>query len=420
MTPDTYHKYPDLRQCTYLRRNQWKKTELRGGDPTENEVMDIVGRTFTSSRILLFHRHGRHLLDAHVPGWLRRKYRDYEYIGRYIVALKPEIGRVAKRALLDDPTLFEKRYIPKHLHALANEMSAIMFDNTYDSAAPILPNNVRDSAQWSDESSDEEEDEEDGGEDSPAIGFYIVEGTACVASIELLLADTDNLVGKIYARTHKDRQKLDLYSLAIAATVIYTTHFPFVFSNGHARPSKLDQLYSQAVVVPSMWVLRPYRWVFPTERQFAKKQNDTYEAYQQYYDYMGGKGVNITLDLDQHNVEAAGKVLRDLCAKKKFCHTLPRLKSRERMAGGKHSSKGVHVRNSRPRRSRIRRHLNPLHSPRRRGSRSSSRRGSRSSSSRRFAGSTSAGRHAKKSDGRRRRVVKYARQNRVVFRRQSS
>jgi hypothetical protein len=414
MTPDTYHKYPDLRQCTYLRRNQWKKTELRGGDPTENEVMDIVGRTFTSSRILLFHRHGRHLLNAHVPGWFRRKYRDYEYIGRYIVALKPEIGRVAKRALLDDPTLFEKRYIPKHLHALANEMSAIMFDNTYDSAAPILPNNVRDSAQWSDESSDEEEDEEDGGEDSPAIGFYIVEGTACVASIELLLADTDNLVGKIYARTHKDRQKLDLYSLAIAATIIYTTHFPFVFSNGQARPSKLDQLYSQAVVVPSMWVLRPYRWVFPTERQFAKKQNDTYEAYQQYYDYMRkGQGVNITLDLDQHNVEAAGKVLRDLCAKKKFCHTLPRLKSRVRMAGGKHGSKGVHVRNSRPRRSRIRRHLNPPHSPRRRGSRSSNRR---------FAGSASDGRHAKKSDGRRRRRrgFTYARQSRVLFRCQGS
>jgi hypothetical protein len=235
-------------------------------------------------------------------------------------------------------------------------MEAIIFDHNYDRAAPILPENMQnadfDKYDDYDEDSDDDDDEYDDDDDTAvnvAIGCYLVEGTACVASIELIvngasdqkpfalpvhlpvsqqlrrhLASAEGHIGNIYARTHTDRQKLDMYSLAIAATVIYTAHFPLSFPNGDERPAKLARLHSAAVVVPSMWVLRPYQWLFPTTEEFDKQAHDTYDAYQQYFDF-AGKSVDISLRLHEANVAAAGRVLRDLCIKKKFCHTLPRI-----------------------------------------------------------------------------------------------
>jgi hypothetical protein len=163
-----------------------------------------------------------------------------------------------------------------------------------------------------------------------SIGFYLVEGTSCVASIELHVdGSSDHMApayrhcGSIYAKTHTERQKLDMYSLIMAATVLYTASFAFKFPRSAVRPAKLDMLHSKAVVVPSMWVLRPYAWARPNDTSFNKKENDTYAAYERYYD---------DVDDDVHiefrpsdNVEAAGRVLRDLCAKNKFCHSRPRL-----------------------------------------------------------------------------------------------
>ena len=178
-----------------------------------------------------------------------------------------------------------------------------------------------------------------------SIGFYLVENnTSCVASIELHIKGSsdeespDGHVGSIYARTHTDRQKMDLYSLVMAATVLYTASFAFKFPRSATRPAKLDRLHSEAIVVPSMWVLRPYAWATPDAYEFDKERNDTYAAYQQYYDDLDEGAVHIEL-FPSHNRAAAGRVLIDLCAKNKFCHSLPRLdlplkKTRKAMDGG--------------------------------------------------------------------------------------
>jgi hypothetical protein len=64
--------------------------------------------------------------------------------------------------------------------------------------------------------------------------------------------------------------------------------------------------------------------VWPDKNEFDKEKHDTYEAYHQYYDDLNEGQVNIEFR-PRDNVAAAGRVLRDLCAKNKFCHSLPRL-----------------------------------------------------------------------------------------------
>ena len=186
-----------------------------------------------------------------------------------------------------------------------------------------------------------------GGVPSVSIGFYLVENrTSCVASIELHIESSSDEdpegghVGSIYAKTHLDRQKMDLYSLVMAATVLYTAAFAFKFPRTATRKAKLDRLLSECMVVPSMWVLRPYAWVSPGAHEFDKEQNDTYAAYQKYYDI--DWDVNIEFR-PRANTAAAGRVLIDLCAKNKFCHSLPRLdlplpKTRKAMGGGQRRS----------------------------------------------------------------------------------
>jgi hypothetical protein len=352
MTPDTYYKYPDLKRCTFLARNQWTKQELSGGKvrpearqkqaqrnnkPRNNkprkEPRKIQGQKEKKEEEVVMRYvgeylwfiagaevKGRHFMDAYLPGWSAVSFAD---TGRMATALKPELARVVRRAL--------DRIDPDDIQSgigrdVVKEMVEIVFDDSYDSDAPILPENVRENDEDEDEGYEEEANSYPA--DYMSIGFYLVEGTACVASIELHVHGTSIKTGDIYALTHTARQKMDLYSLTIAATVIYTAKFPFLFRDGDARPAKLDQLHSQAIVVPSMWVLRPYEWLLPTAEEFNKEENDTYEAYQQYYDASGNGEVNITLRLGRDNVAAAGRVLHDLCAKKKFCHTRPRLDAR--------------------------------------------------------------------------------------------
>ncbi len=173
-----------------------------------------------------------------------------------------------------------------------------------------------------------EEDVDHDSADDVAIGFYLLEGTACAASIELRVDGTSAYspegghVGSIYARTHSARQKLDMYSLVMAATVLYTALFPFPFPDDSFPPAKLDRLHSEAVVVPSMWVLRPYKWVFPGPRDFDKDANDSYAAYDEYYRSVHTVHIYFR---PSANVAAAGEVLRDLCVKSKFCHSRERL-----------------------------------------------------------------------------------------------
>jgi hypothetical protein len=188
---------------------------------------------------------------------------------------------------------------------------------TFDTATP-----------WHNRALYASEDVEHDSADDVAIGFYLLEGTACAASIELRVDGTSAYapegghVGSIYARTHSARQKLDMYSLVMAATVLYTAFFPFPFPDDSFPPAKLDRLHSEAVVVPSMWVLRPYKWVFPGPRDFDKDANDSYAAYDEYYRSVDTVHIYFR---PSANVAAAGEVLRDLCVKGKFCHSRARL-----------------------------------------------------------------------------------------------
>ena len=148
------------------------------------------------------------------------------------------------------------------------------------------------------------------------IGLYLVDGTVCAASIEVEI-DKD-FVGSIYAKTIESRQSLDMYKLLMAATVIYTASIAVQLHRHATHRVNVDTLHSSAVVLASMWVLRPYSWLSPTQEQFDKKRNSSYEAYDKYF----RQEVSVEISFrPRDNVKAAGDVLAHLFRKKKFCHS---------------------------------------------------------------------------------------------------
>jgi len=130
--------------------------------------------------------------------------------------------------------------------------------------------------------------------DEHVFGFYLVEGTSCVASIELYVNGSSDdgsfrRVGNIYAKTRSERQNMDLYGLVMAATVMYAASFKFKYPISAKTSAKLTHLHSEAIVVPSMWVLRHYDWASPEASDFDKEVYDSYGEYQQYFDAVGGR-----------------------------------------------------------------------------------------------------------------------------------
>jgi hypothetical protein len=141
------------------------------------------------------------------------------------------------------------------------------------------------------------------------LGLYLVDGTVCAASIEVEIGK--DFVGSIYAKTIKSHRSLDMYNLLVAATMIYTA---FMF--------RVVQLHSFAIETASMWVLRPYTWLSPSQQEFDKKRNNSYDRYNDYVWSRDEVGVNVFIR-PRDNVQAAGEVLAQLFRTKKFCQSRP-------------------------------------------------------------------------------------------------
>ena len=335
MTTDTFQKYPALVNCTFLGRNYWSEQDLKGGkrargrgrasparsrgraSPAEDQESDAEDQE-SDAEDQESDAERQEFFEARIPGW---RTMSNSKRAAALAAAADAAKRAAVAAQADAESAAAAARADADAAVAAYEAAVAEHEAARDTA--LHPEYI-------------------------SIGFYLVENTSCVASIELNIKSSsdeeppDGHVGSIYARTHSDRQKLDLYSLVMAATVLYTASFAFKFPRSAARPAKLDRLHSEAIVVPSMWVLRPYTWASPDAHEFDKEQNDTYAAYQQYYDDLDEGAVHIEL-LPRHNRAAAGRVLLDLCAKNKFCHSLPRLdlplkKTRKALDGGRKGS----------------------------------------------------------------------------------
>ena len=341
MTADTFDKRIDFQRCTYRRRNDWQQQQMQGGGGRFGDFGgrfgDFGGRfgdlepefhRFTTfgeesdqadeeSRLdVLKNKRDviRQQLDAKVPGWSEmssREKADWSLANR-----DRDAGRLIREEWsANEAVLSERERLGMHLYEE---------DYRHEEGE----DNQEDDEE--EEEEEEEEEDHDEGKNSLAIGFFLVErGASCVASIELDVEGSSDRRprnghrGSIFAATHEERRRMDMYSLVMAATVLYTASFAIRFPKSAAQSALLSTLHSQAIVVPSMWVLRPYAWVLPTPEQFDKIANDTYAAYENYYN-RSGRRVHIEFR-PSDNVEAAGRVLRSVCTYHKFCHSQPRL-----------------------------------------------------------------------------------------------